>query len=324
MINRRNLLAAAAGAVPLPALSQGSKSPLVGDRPVRIIVPMAAGSGTDAVARLMAQQLTGPLGVPVVVDNRPGGATIIGHMAALQSPADGHTMVFTTNGPVLVTPLINSGAKYTYKSFSPVCGVNRAALVLFTSAAPDAPKTFPDLVAKLKQGNGTFASPGVGTLSHLVPELVLLRIGLKASPVPYKDSAQGLQETASGFTDFACDAAIAGLSLVKAGRLQPLAVTGHARLRTMPEVPTLNELGVKGVDVGAASMLLAPAGLSKAHADFLSGAVAVALKSDELSNRLTSLDAPPAFLTPEQLGEQLRTEEGMWSELIRALAIPKQ
>ena len=161
-------------------------------KPIKLIVPFSTGTGSDAIARILAHALPGPLGQSVVVDNRPGGGGIVGTESVARSPADGYTMTLGTTSTLVTNPALNPEVKYSVdKDFAPVAGLGKAWYVLVTANTPDAPKTFPELITRLKAQPSSFASAGQGTITHLASEMFLHRMGIKdAQHIPYKGSSQ--------------------------------------------------------------------------------------------------------------------------------------
>ena len=232
------------------------------DKPVKIVVAFAPGTGSDVLARLVANGMGPFLGGSVIVDNRPGGGGIVGTESVARSPADGYTLTLGTTSTLVTNPALNPDVKYSVdRDFAPVAGLGKAWYVIVTANTPETPKTFQELVTRLKAQPNSFASAGQGTITHLASEMFLHRMGIKdAQHIPYKGSSQALTDVTGGQVLFASDTVAAALPLIRGGKLRPLAVTAPERLATLPDVPTTKELGYADLRAHAWLVLMAPAG----------------------------------------------------------------
>jgi tripartite-type tricarboxylate transporter receptor subunit TctC len=247
MISRRWLLsgAAAAGiwafAAPAPAQTYPVK-------PVRIIVPFAPG-GVDVTARIVADRLTAALGQPFIVENRPGAGGSVGAKMVAGSNPDGYTLIFSSPGPVVVSPAINRNAGYdAVKSFAPVAIVSQSPLVLVIHPSVPA-KTMKELVAYAQANPGKvhFPSPGFGTQPHLVGEMFKSMTGLDIVHVPYRGSAPAITDLLAGQMQVYFDNFANVLQHIESGKLRAIAVTGDTRSPQMPDVPTMEQGGYGGL-----------------------------------------------------------------------------
>jgi tripartite-type tricarboxylate transporter receptor subunit TctC len=287
-------------------------------RPVRMIAPFAAGGGADTVARLVAQKLSDALGQQVVVDNRPGASNIIGTELAARSAPDGYTIMIANT-----VHAINAGL-FKKLPYDPIGDFAAIALVATTpymlNVHPSlSVKSVRELVAlaKSRPGQINYASPGSGTAAHLAAEMFRLDTGIDIVHIPYKGITQALTDTVAGRTQILISAPITALPQVKAGKLKALAVTTASRSKLLPELPTMQEAGVRGYEFGSWYGLLAPRGTPAAVIARLNDAVNKALQQGDLRTRLAADAAEPAGGTPEQFAEQLRQEVKKFSDLVR-------
>ena len=287
-------------------------------KPVRIILPYAAGGGADQLTRALAQELSELWKQPVVTDNRPGaGATIGTDMVAKAAP-DGHTLLVTA-ATMAVSPAAYPKLPYdVLKDFAPITLLAQSPYVLAVN--PSVPANSVADLLRLSRSSPqklNYASPGNGTLSHLAFELLRSRSGLQATVVPYKGSNPALLDALSGQVDFILDTPAAVGQHVKANKLRALAVSSAQRAASMPGVPTLAEAGVPGFDVTVWFGLLAPAGtppeiIQKLHAD-----VGKVLATPALAERLNAAGLEVTTSRPAEFATLLRTEVGRWGEIVK-------
>ena len=288
-------------------------------KPVRIILPYAAGGGADTLTRSVAQALGELWKQSVVTDNRPGaGATIGTDMVAKAAP-DGYTLLMTA-GTMAVSPAAYPKLPYdVVKDFAPITLVAQSPYVIATNAAKVPAQTFAELLqfAKSRPAKLNYGSPGNGTLSHLTYELLRNRTGLDAIVVPYKGSNPALVDVLSGQIDFVIDTPAAVMQHVKTQKVRALAVTSGKRAPSIPSVPTIAESGVRGFDVMIWFGLLAPAGtppeiIRKIHDD-VSKVVAI----PALADRLAAEGLEVVITEPAELGALLKSDVAKWGDLVR-------
>jgi len=316
--------ALAAVFVAAPAAAQAPAWPA---HPLRIVVPFPPGNAGDVTARAIADKLTGSLGQPIVVDNRPGAQGAIGVAAVAQAPADGYTLLVTSLSPLVITPSVTRRPEYDpMKDLAPV------ALIGWTGMIMVAPRSFPaDTIAALvaharsHRGQLSYASLGSGTLSMLTMELFKQAAAIDLLHVPYKGSSQALTDLVGGRVDLMFDGMTSSYGQVKAGNLKALAVSATRRSAFAPEIPTLAESGVPGLknfDVVGWTGMLAPAHTPPAVIDRLNAKVARIMQQADFKARVASqsLDiyAPQ---TPAQFGTFMREELGRWGAIVKALNI---
>jgi tripartite-type tricarboxylate transporter receptor subunit TctC len=315
-------LGAFAAVLHAPALAQtGAKLAQAGypDRPVRVIQPAPPGGASDVVLRAVAQKLTGALGQPVVVDNRPGAHGLIGNQIAARATPDGYTLLYGTVG----TLAINSGLykKMPYRmpeDFAPISQcVDQANLVLVSAALPA--KSLRELVelAKAKPGQLSFSSAGSGSATHLGPEMFRARAGIDIKHVPYKGAAAAAVALAGGEVQVLFVSPVTATPFITSGKIRALAVSTASRIPQMPDLPTIAESGYPGFSYGAWSGLLAPAGTPRPVVDRLHAQLVALLKSREVRDLIARDGANAAWSeSPEAFGKFIRSEIARWSGIV--------
>ncbi|MFD4838380.1 tripartite tricarboxylate transporter substrate binding protein [Achromobacter sp. NPDC058515] len=287
-------------------------------QPIKLVVTQGPGSGSDVMARLVAQYLGQELGQSVIVENRAGGGGVIGHESVLRAH-DNHTFVFSSTAPLFVVPYLNKAAVYRYSDFMPVAPVMRAPFVVLVPNTESAPKTLKELIASLRGKPQAFSSAGFGTMTHLASEMLLQRAGVKATHVPYKGSGASLNDLIGQQVAFSSDSMTASMPLIKAGRLRPLAVTGASRERGLPDVPTLEESGYQGLVIAVIGGLLAPKDSSELAADRVAAAMVRVLQNQEVRERFATLDTEPLAEPRQEFASLLRSEQSRWEAAARQL-----
>ena len=274
--------------VALPALAQ---SPYP-NKPIRLIVPFAAGGGTDILARAVAARMADSMGQQVVVENRGGGNTLIGTEVVVRAPADGYTLLMQTNNLATNPTLYKGKISFdTRKDLAPVALVagNPHVLVVHPSVAAKDLKEFIAL-AKAKPGSITFATAGSGTVNHLTGELLKMRAGIDMTHVPYKGSGALMPDLLAGHVNALFAAMPTVTAFIKDQRLRPIAVTTPRRFHGLPDVPTIAESGFPGYDLSSWFGILAPAGTPEAVIDRLNAEINKALKDPGVRERLRDFE----------------------------------
>jgi tripartite-type tricarboxylate transporter receptor subunit TctC len=312
------LLAAAAGAPSAQAQDQWPA------RMLRLIVPFAPGGTTDTVARLVARELTKPLGQQVVVENRPGAGGLIGADAVLKLPADGYTLAFGTISTLAVQPVLQAKPPYdSLKDFVPVTLI--ATLPYVLAAHPSLPAhTLPQLVklARAKPGSITYASPGYGTGAHLTSEYLSSVTGMKLVHVPYKGDAPGIIDLVAGQIAIALFPPINMVPHIKAGRLRGLAVTSLERSTALPDIRTVAESGYPGFESGSWNGIAVRAGTPDAIVRRLSKEiVAILTENQNVRGIIESSGSKVVGSTPEQFAEYVRGEIAKWRKVVATAGI---
>jgi tripartite-type tricarboxylate transporter receptor subunit TctC len=305
-----------AAAAALPIVSQAADWPT---RPVTLVVPQGAGSGSDVVARLLAVHMGAALGQSVVVDNRTGGGGIIAHQAVARAQPDGYTILLTSTAQLLVVPAMNTSAKYTLDDFAVVAPVLRAPFAILVANTAAAPKTLKDLIEQVRSQPTAYASAGTGTMTHLGSEIFLRRAGLKSTHVPYKGSGAALTDLMGGQVLFATDSLTAALTHVRSGKLRVLAVTGDKREASLPDVPTLAEAGLPGDPIAVIGGIFAPKGVPHDVAAKIEKAVEAAMQNPDVVQRFAAMETGMLRTSNEAFIAQLRKEAPGWQALVRQL-----
>ncbi len=294
------------------------------NRPVTLVVTQGVGSGSDITARLLAGYLGPILGQTVVVENRAGASGIIGHQSVARAAPDGYTLLFTSTAGLFVVPVMNPNAKYSLADFTPVAPVLRAPFAVLVANTPEAPKTMAELMASLRAKPQSFASAGVGTMTHLGSELVLRKAGVQATHVPYKGSGAALTDLMGGQMLFATDSLTAAMAHIRSGKLRALATTDNAREGSLPDVPTLAEAGIPGVQVAAIGGLFAPKGTPQDIVDKIAAATAKVLANPEVVQRFAAVETDPLRITMPAFLNLLRRESEVWSPLVQQLGLKQE
>ena len=289
------------------------------ERPVRFVVPQAAGSATDNVARLVAPGLASHLGQPVVVDNRPGGALTIGIDAVAKAAPDGYTIGMGPVGALAITRHMVAKLPYDIeRDLQPVALITTGYMLLAVS--PNAPfASVRELVAYAKAHPGQLsnASSSNGSPGHVSGELFKYMTGTDIVHVPYKGGAPAIADLIAGNVQLMFESTNSIAPHVKAGRVRALAVTGAKRAQSLPEVPTLMEAGVPGYEVTAWTGVIAPAGLPRPILDRLNAAVNTAISEPAAKARLAQLGSEGGGGTPEDYAALIRRDSAKWSEVVR-------
>jgi tripartite-type tricarboxylate transporter receptor subunit TctC len=289
---------------------------------VRLVVPFAAGGSTDIVARTLAPRLTEMWGQTVVVDNRPGGSTVIGTEIVAKSPPDGLTL-FVTPAPFTIVPSLMKKLPYDpQKDFEPVTLINTTPLVVVVHPGVPA-KNIKEFIAVAKARPGTlnFASSGSGGSNHLAGELFNAMAGVKMVHIPYKGNAPALVDLLGGHVDAAFNGLTSAIPLIRGGKLRALGMTSLTRAGAMPEVPTLDEQGMKGFLAIAWNGLTAPARTPRDVINKINADVSKVVKTPEMVERLKADGSDPAGYSVEQYQKFLRDETAKWAKVIAAAGV---
>jgi tripartite-type tricarboxylate transporter receptor subunit TctC len=295
-------------------------------RPIRLIVPFPPGGSTDILSRALAQKLSEGLSQPVVIDNRPGAGGSIGSEAAAKAAPDGYTLVMGQLGPLAVSPAIYKNLPYDpVKSFAPVSLMAMVPSVLVVNpqvAAASASELI--AYARANPGKLTYGSAGSGSTSHLTTEYFKLATGTDVLHVPYKGVGPMLTDLISGQLSMGINGAPAVMPHVNSGRLRALAVTGLTRLPSLPQIPTLDESGVKGFDASGWYGILAPAGTAREIVMKLNAEIRRIMQTPELRARLDNEGAIPSAGSPEEFGAFIVSEIARWGAVLKRAGIEPQ
>lgn len=292
------------------------------ERTLRIVVPFAPGGGTDVVARTLAQDMQGDLGVSVIIENKPGAGTIIGTQAVAASRPDGYTLLLGTFSHAVNTTL-NANLPYDpHKDFAAVALIARSFnLVVVNPKSPV--QSIADLIAAAKANPGkmTFGTYGVGTSAHLAGELFkdLAKVNLTA--VPYKGAAPAITDLIGGQIDVMFTTVASAASLVESGQLRAIAVTSAERSPAFPQLPTVAEAGVPGYAAESWYGLFAPAGTAADVIERLNKSAASAVQSEAFKRLVVNEGLVTVTLPPDALDRFVRGEEERWRRVIQSAGI---
>ena len=322
--NLLSLLAVTVMALSLGSLPAQAQSPFP-SKPIKIVVPNAAGGAADLTARAVGQKMAEALGQPVVIDNKPSaGGIVAGEMVAKAAP-DGHTILLISSGTAVSESLFKSLPFDTVKDFIPVAPLAALDLVI-VSAEGGKFKTLSDLIAYAKANPGklNIGTPNIGTTQHLAAELFKSATGLDIQIVPFNGTPPVINALRGGQIDAGVDILGPLLSQIKGNALRPLAVTGTKRARALPDVPTAKEAGVANYVASSWNGLAVPAGTPKDVVARLNKEINAALNDPAVHKRLEELNLDPQPGTPEQAAALLHNDIKRWSEVITRAKIGKQ
>jgi len=292
------------------------------DKPVRMIVPFAAGGGSDTTGRIIGQRLSELLGRNVIVDNRAGAAGLIGTELAVRSPADGYTLLLA-DASHSSNPFVYRKAAYDpIKDFAPISLV--ATTPVMWCVHPSVPaRSVKEMIAfaRKEPNKLSFGSGGVGSLGHLTGELFKLRTGAQIVHVPYKGGGLSVSDTVAGQITSVFVASAVSAPMVKGGKLRALSVAAAKRSSVVPDVPTFDESGVKDFIVLNWFGILVPAGTPPAIVDRLHQDIAKSVQTQTVRDRFVSLLLDPVTNTPDDFRTLIETEAARWSKLIKQTGI---
>jgi tripartite-type tricarboxylate transporter receptor subunit TctC len=293
------------------------------DKPIHIVVAVPAGGGVDTVTRIVAQRLQAKLGQPVVVENRSGAGGNIGAEYVYTSPPDGYTLLASQPSPITVNPMLYKKIGFDPTQFEPVVIMTKIANVLLVR--PDFPaKTAKEFIAycKANPGKVNYASQGIGTTSHLTAALFESRTGTKLVHVAYKGTAPALNDIIASHVDFIFMELASAIKLHQAGKARILAVATKQRLPNLPDIPTLEEAGVKDFESGTWNAISAPPKTPKAIVDKLNKAANEVLQSPEVQALFAKVNLHAAGGSPAEAKAFIVGETQLWDGVIKAAHVP--
>jgi len=295
-------------------------------RPIRLIVPFPPGGSTDILARALGQKLAENLAQAVVIDNRPGAGGSIGAEAAAKAAPDGHTVMMGHLGTLAVNPAIYKSLPYDpVKSFAPVSLMAMVPSVLVVNPqVPAASAAELIAYARANPGKLAYGSAGAGSTSHLTTEYFKLATGTDILHVPYKGIGPMLTDLISGQLSMGLDGSPAVMPHVNSGRLRALAVSGLKRLDSLPQIPTLDESGVKGFDASGWYGIVAPTGTPREIVMRLNAEIRRIMQTPDLRARLDNEGAIPAPGSPEEFAAFIQSEIARWGAVLRRAGIQPQ
>ena len=314
-MNKSIYVAAFAAALAVISTANAQQYPV---KPVRIVIGLSAGGGTDVLTRIIAQRLTDAWGQNVVVENRPGASGFIAGELVAKSPPDGYTLIMGAQSGLAVAPALYGRAPYdTLKDFTPITLAGSTPLLMIVHPSFP-PKTFGEFVAYAKKSPTlTYGSGGVGSTPHMAGELLNSLLGIRMNHVPYKGENPAIADTLGGQIPIMFGNISVAVSHVKAGKLRALANTSGARSQLVPEVPTIAESGFKGFAIATWYGLLGPAGMQPAVTNKIQSDVARVVAQPETREKLVNMGVDISANTPEQFATYLRSEVARYTKLVK-------
>jgi tripartite-type tricarboxylate transporter receptor subunit TctC len=290
-------------------------------RPIRLVVPAPPGGPGDVVARALALELTGSLKTTVLVENKPGGASIPGALEVMRAAPDGHTLLVTLNTTHTQVPHLFAKAPFDpFADFTPIAQLYRGNSVLV--AHPSFPaNSLPEAIALSRTQPVAFASPSAGTTGHLLIEVLNADYGARFVHVPYKGAAPAGQDLVAGHVQLLFDSPATSYPHVKAGKLKAIAVTGDKRLPAFPDVRSTQEQGLPGLETGTWMGLFGPARLPVSIVERLNQEVVKAVAASRLREQFAALGLELVSTSPQDFAELIRRDHERWGVLIRRIGL---
>jgi tripartite-type tricarboxylate transporter receptor subunit TctC len=292
------------------------------DRPIRIVNPFSAGGGGDLSVRAIADKLSKRLGVPVVIDTRPGASGLIGAQMVATAPPDGYTLLMGYDGSVAIASQLLKTTVNPLKDLTPITKLADSPMVFLAHPSLKV-QSLKEVIDLVRRDNRELAygSAGAGTTHHMVGELLASKAGVKLLHVPYKGGSAAVMDAVAGQVPLVVTVPPTALPFVQDGRLKALAVTGKDRMSLMPDVPTVKEQGFPDFEVVSWYSLLAPARTPKPIVDLLQAAVAEVLNDAEVREAYTKVGFIPVGNRPEVFAAQLQADYQRWGALIKSARI---
>jgi tripartite-type tricarboxylate transporter receptor subunit TctC len=318
-MKRRLLLQAGSAAIALPGIARAQTFP---SKPMRYIVPVAAGGGSDMVGRVVTERWSASLGQPILVDNQSGGGGVVACQATMRAPADGYTLMqgyVATHGTTPATRKVNYDP---VKDFTPIGMIGATPNVLAVNANVPA-RNIKEFIEYVKKNPGKIAygSAGPGSLTHLTMELFKQETGAFMLHIPYRGIAPAIIDAIAGQTQAMFPGLAAALPHLRSGRLRALAVTGKQRSPQLKDVPTMEEAGFKGFDAMQWYGCVGPAGIPADVVKRLSDTLVAVLKAPDLAEKLASEAVTPWPMSPTDFGQYIRADVARWTALAKARKI---
>jgi tripartite-type tricarboxylate transporter receptor subunit TctC len=324
-IHRRHLLGGAAGLLGATALPAWAQSPRYPSRPVSLVVPFAPGGAVDIAGRAIAERLGKQLGQTLVVDNRAGAGGAIGSAFVAKAPADGYTLVVTSQTTHVVNPVVTPNLSYNaLDDFAPITLIERLSNVLLVSASLPV-KSFEEFVAYVRANpdKWNYASSGIGSVAHLSMEVLKSRLGLSITHVPYKGAGSALNDMLAGLVQVTWNNLTSNLANISNGKLRALAVAAPKRLPQLPSVPTFDELKLPELNLTSWTGLAAPAGTPDAVVKQLYEGMRKVLSDPATKQSWEARGAIlPEVLTPAQYKDEIAQRIQFFRNLVKTHKIP--
>ena len=315
-IHRKHFTALALAVLALPTAWAQASYP---SKPITFVVPTAAGGTTDISARMTAQALGAAIGQSVVVDNKGGGNGNIAAASVKRAEPDGYTLFMQYSGYHVISPHLTKTPQWEQKDFQPVANVISAPQIIVVRESLPV-KTMAELIAyaKAHPGKLNYASSGNGSLQHVTGAMLEQQGQIKMVHVPYKGTGPALQDLLGGQVDLTFGTAPPFMPHIATGKLRVLAVTGKERLASLPEVPTTAETGYPGVNATSWFALFAPAAVPKPVIDKLAADLKKVVEDPAFRKKAQDSGATADYLSPQQLGEQVKTDLASWAAVVKS------
>ena len=293
-------------------------------KPVTIVVPIAAGTGMDIIARLYAEQLSGMLGKPFVVENRPGAGLTLAPASVATAPADGHTLMVGVTGTFATFPVLYQKLNYDPRDFVPISIYVKSPFVLVVN--PDLPVHSAREFVAFAKGKApplTYSTPGAGTMQHLAAAAIMQLFNFDMTQVPYRNTPQSVTDIAAGHVNAGIAEAGASVPLIKQGKLRALAVTSSTRLPALPEVPPFAEAAnAPGFEAVSWHALVAPAATPRDVVERLHAAMAQIMAGKEINERMSQLGLIPFSPPPiPEMQAYIKSDQEKWGAIVRKLGL---
>jgi tripartite-type tricarboxylate transporter receptor subunit TctC len=298
-------------ATPLTVLAQDYPS-----KPIRVIMPVSPGGATDAIVRAMGPKMSATLGQPVVTENLPGAGSVVGTTAIARAAPDGYTLGVGTSAAFSANPHLHKQLPYANKDFEPVCRVGTGSYVLVVNPSLGV-KTLPEFLDRAKTGSLSVGSAGAGSASHMAQEMFKARVGAPILHVPYKGTGPAIVDTVGGHTQALFEAPGPLLPHIRGGKLVALGITSGRRLASLPEVPTFEELGYKGLRLEGWIGLVMPAGVPAPIVAKVAQACQSALAAPDLQAQAQGFGFEIEYAGPREFGAFIASEYQKWGELVQ-------
>src|SRR3954466_11999901 len=320
-MHARYALRLVAGALAILATPGPTSAQTYPTKSITLVVPLAAGTGMDTIARLYGEQLASSLGRPIVIDNRPGAAMMLALSSVARAAPDGYTLGIATSGPLATNPVLYKRIDYDPdKDFTPIALYVKSPFVLVVNPALPV-RTVPDLIKLAKESASplNYSTPGVGLMQHLSAEFMKQRFGFDATHVPYRNTPQSVTDIVAGHVAFGFAEAGAAVPLIKDGKLRAIAVSSKTRLPILPDVPPFAEAsGASDYEAVSWHVLLAPAATPAPVTDRLPGEMKRIMGGAEMVKKVSDLGLIPFDTQPvAEIRTYIRSEQEKWGSLVR-------
>jgi tripartite-type tricarboxylate transporter receptor subunit TctC len=291
-------------------------------KPVRLISPYGPGGGNDTLARLIGQKLTESLGQQVIVDNRPGGNTMIGTDIVAKSRPDGHTILFSGINTFIINALLVPTPYSIVDDFAPIAPVASTETIMVVNPSVPA-NTLQELIAlaKAKPGQLNYATSSAGGSAHLLGELFKMMTGVNIQHIPYKGSAQALADLIGGQVQISILSPVSTIPQIRSGKLRGIAISGDARFPALPQVPTFAEGGLPKFEAKTSYGILARARTPKEIVNKLASEIATILRTPDFKEKLAGQGVEPFILAPDQFAALIRSDTATFAKVIKAANI---